>query len=145
MSDWTVTLAGDERFDGEAPYTWVVEAPSAEAAVAIARRLFEEEEQDPDIVVIEVLPGEPGPKFQTLHFTDARPQPAELTAQQSRIRVELEGLLALLDEVIPVNTHHHAVTDLRRAARQGIRLADQVHPHDWYEQRQTDTKKEQTP
>jgi hypothetical protein len=33
MKTFTVTIAGTERFDGEAPYTWVVEAPDATSAM----------------------------------------------------------------------------------------------------------------
>ncbi|MEO3891684.1 hypothetical protein [Nonomuraea sp. B5E05] len=33
MKTFTVTIAGTERFDGEAPYTWVVEAPDVTAAM----------------------------------------------------------------------------------------------------------------
>lgn len=33
MTPFTVTIAGDERFDGEAPYTWVVEASDVMSAM----------------------------------------------------------------------------------------------------------------
>jgi hypothetical protein len=33
MKTFTVTIAGTERFDGEAPYTWVVEASDMAAAM----------------------------------------------------------------------------------------------------------------
>ncbi len=33
MRTFTVTIAGTERFDGEAPYTWVVEARDVASAM----------------------------------------------------------------------------------------------------------------
>ncbi|GAA2209697.1 hypothetical protein GCM10009850_051560 [Nonomuraea monospora] len=33
MKTFTVTVAGTERYDGEAPYTWVVEAPDVANAI----------------------------------------------------------------------------------------------------------------
>ncbi|MEU4232017.1 hypothetical protein AB0F17_47660 [Nonomuraea sp. NPDC026600] len=46
MKTFTVTIAGTERFDGEAPYTWVVEATDVTSAMnkALAHHALSQEQ-----------------------------------------------------------------------------------------------------
>lgn len=56
---YCVTLAGPERHDGEAPYSWVVEAESAEAAVAKAAAAMARDIDTSDIEFVSVEVGVP--------------------------------------------------------------------------------------
>jgi hypothetical protein len=58
-SSWTVTITGSERHDGEGPYIWVVGAPDATTATAVAERHHQSIEEDDDTVVRGVEPGAP--------------------------------------------------------------------------------------
>jgi hypothetical protein len=59
--DWTVTIAGSERHDGEAPYTYVVSAESQQQAwsVALSTHIRREESVDCFIVPAESHEGVP--------------------------------------------------------------------------------------
>lgn len=65
LKSFTVTIAGCERFDGEAPYTWVLEAPDVTAAIDAAM-LYHSVTQEEDVKDLELDPlgtfeGEPSP------------------------------------------------------------------------------------
>lgn len=51
---FTVTVAGLERFDGEAPYTWVLEAPDMASAIrkAVAYHAVSVEERVCDLEIV---------------------------------------------------------------------------------------------
>ncbi|MGN9847214.1 hypothetical protein ACTMTI_54955 [Nonomuraea sp. H19] len=53
MKTFTVTIAGTERFDGEAPYTWVVEAPDVMSAMnkALAYHALSQEQRLCDLEI----------------------------------------------------------------------------------------------
>lgn len=80
MQTFSVTLAGSERHDGEAPFTYCLEAHSRVEAVqsAIAHHLTElDEDAADDLIVIEgeTYPGEPrgGYWWNDLRGRTARP------------------------------------------------------------------------
>ena len=56
---WTVTVAGTGRHEGEYPFYWVVNAPDANAAAALAERHHQISQEDTDTVVRSVEPGAP--------------------------------------------------------------------------------------
>lgn len=56
---YTVTLAGHERYDGEKPWTYVVNAEDAVNAVAIAAAYMGKNTGWTDLQVVSVIPGSP--------------------------------------------------------------------------------------
>ncbi|WP_433435101.1 hypothetical protein [Nonomuraea sp. CA-141351] len=72
---FTVTIAGPERFDGEAPYTWVVEAPDVTSAMnkAVAYHALSQDEQvcDLEIDPLHTFEGLP-PENCGYHWNDLR-------------------------------------------------------------------------
>ncbi|MFJ5532424.1 hypothetical protein [Streptomyces sp. NPDC093261] len=73
LQPYTVTIAGSERHDGEAPYTYVVNAPSGDAAWEYVARHHVEEEQDLDVERVSVELGVPG-DGSGYHWNDLREQ-----------------------------------------------------------------------
>ncbi|MEZ7127628.1 hypothetical protein ACBR40_20050 [Nonomuraea sp. AD125B] len=65
MRTFTVTIAGTERFDGEAPYTWVVEAPNMASATdkAVAYHALSQDQRlcDLEIDPLRTFEGTPPP------------------------------------------------------------------------------------
>ncbi|MGW3346468.1 hypothetical protein ACWDA3_24415 [Nonomuraea rubra] len=53
MKIFTVTVAGTERFDGEEPYTWVVEAPDVASAMnrAVAYHALAQDQRLSDLQI----------------------------------------------------------------------------------------------
>lgn len=78
---FTVTVAGSERHDGEAPYTYVLEAHSLVDAwaKALAHHMVEEGDIDAYVVADESFDGEPGPD-DTYGWNDLRPVGYSLVA-----------------------------------------------------------------
>jgi hypothetical protein len=76
---WTVTIAGSERYDGEAPYTWVVTAANATIAAAIAECHHRINEEDTDTIVRYVDPGAPNANY-PYAYNDLRGIPSRLFA-----------------------------------------------------------------
>ncbi|QFY13171.1 hypothetical protein GBF35_47305 [Nonomuraea phyllanthi] len=78
MKIFTVTVAGPERFDGEAPYTWVVEATDMASATnkALAYHALSEDRplHDLEIVPLHTFEGPP-PENCGYHWNDLRPLP----------------------------------------------------------------------
>jgi hypothetical protein len=74
---WTVTIAGSERHDGEAPYTWVVTAANATIAAAIAERHHRINQEDTDTIVRYVDPGAPNANY-PYAYNDLRGIPSRL-------------------------------------------------------------------
>jgi hypothetical protein len=70
MTDWTVTTAGPERHDGEAPYVWVVTAPDAIAAGREALHTHSWQEDTNDVEIISIRRGLPLPEDG--HWNDCR-------------------------------------------------------------------------
>lgn len=62
MTTYTVTVAGSERHDGEAPYTYVLDAESkAEAyARAVAHHIESNDDTDSHVVPEQSFTGAPG-------------------------------------------------------------------------------------
>lgn len=56
---YTVTLAGHERYDGEKPWTYVVNAKDSINAVAIAAAYMGKHTGWIDLVVVAIVPGIP--------------------------------------------------------------------------------------
>jgi hypothetical protein len=52
VPDFTVTIAGSERHDGEEPYTWVLEADDFESAVEKALAHHKESQEDDDLETV---------------------------------------------------------------------------------------------
>ncbi|MEV4078005.1 hypothetical protein [Nonomuraea fuscirosea] len=75
MKVFTVTIAGAERFDGEAPYTWVVEASDMTSAISKATayhaRSQEERVCDLELVPRHTFEGAPPAKC-SYHWNDLR-------------------------------------------------------------------------
>ncbi|MFD7168626.1 hypothetical protein [Streptomyces violascens] len=61
MATYTVTVAGRERYDGEKPYTYVIEDDQAINAVLRVMAHHRWENEDTDVIPISVFSGEPGP------------------------------------------------------------------------------------
>jgi hypothetical protein len=61
MATYTVTVAGRERYDGEKPYTYVIEDERAIDAVIRVMAHHRVENEDDDVIPIEVFAGVPGP------------------------------------------------------------------------------------
>lgn len=59
MPTFTVTIAGPERHDGEAPYTYVIEAVDLHAAVIMTQNHHQVEQEVTDTLVLEVFEGVP--------------------------------------------------------------------------------------
>jgi uncharacterized protein (UPF0212 family) len=59
MGAYSVTLAGPERHDAEAPYSWVVEAETVEAAITTAVAVMASEINSDDIVFVGIEAGVP--------------------------------------------------------------------------------------
>lgn len=59
MADFTVTVEGPERHDGESPYTYVVSATDGKAAGAFVLAMFRKEQDTDDCNLLEVAPGVP--------------------------------------------------------------------------------------
>ncbi|MGP3963507.1 hypothetical protein ACTWPT_46790 [Nonomuraea sp. 3N208] len=76
MKTFTVTIAGTERFDGEAPYTWVVEAPDVMSAInkALAYHALSQEQRlcDLEIDALHTFEGLP-PENCDYRWNDLRP------------------------------------------------------------------------
>ncbi|MFG1966243.1 hypothetical protein [Nonomuraea sp. NPDC049028] len=76
MKTFTVTIAGTERFDGEAPYTWVVEATDVTSAMnkALANHALLQEQRlcDLEIDPLHTFEGLP-PENCGYHWNDLRP------------------------------------------------------------------------
>ena len=70
-SVYCVTLAGPERHDGEAPYSWVLESDSAEAAVAKAAAAMACDIETSDVELVSVVAGVP-PTDCGFHWNDLR-------------------------------------------------------------------------
>jgi hypothetical protein len=83
MKTFTVTIAGTERFDGEAPYTWVVEAPDVASAMnkALAYHALSQDQQlcDLEIDPLHTFEGPPLKTAPTTGTTYDRP-PSKQTA-----------------------------------------------------------------
>jgi hypothetical protein len=73
---FAVTIAGPERHNGEAPYTYVVTECSTEKAwaKALAWHMVENERVDCFVVAAESFEGTPADKGHTYHWTDLRPE-----------------------------------------------------------------------
>ena len=73
---FTVTIAGPEREDGQAPYTYVVTECSTEKAwaKALAWHMVENEQVDCFVVAAESFEGTPADKGHSYHWTDLRPE-----------------------------------------------------------------------
>lgn len=56
---YCVTLAGPERHDGEAPYSWVLESESARGAVAKAAAAMARDIETSDVELVSVVAGVP--------------------------------------------------------------------------------------
>jgi len=90
MNEYTVTIAGPERHDGEAPYDYLIDAASPEEAAAVSMRAHVTEcEDDPDFdpntpdidglptyTVLSVEAGRPGPRgaVNDIRGTQHRPE-----------------------------------------------------------------------
>ncbi|MEV5559700.1 hypothetical protein AB0L44_39150 [Nonomuraea wenchangensis] len=65
MRTFTVTIAGTERFDGEAPYTWVVEAHDVASAMnkAMAYHALSQDQPQCDLEIdpLRTFEGPPPP------------------------------------------------------------------------------------
>ncbi|TDE58146.1 hypothetical protein E1295_05920 [Nonomuraea mesophila] len=93
MKTFTVTIAGNERFDGEAPYTWVVTAPDMATAVnrALAHHALSLTQHlcDLEIDPLHTFEGPP-PDDCTYHWNDLRTatpsQPLATTLSKATIR-----------------------------------------------------------
>ncbi|MFC8428576.1 hypothetical protein [Streptomyces sp. NPDC057253] len=73
--DWTVTIAGSERHDGEAPYTYVVSAESREQAWAVALSTHIRREESVDCYIVPEKSREGAPAEDcAYHWNDLRPQ-----------------------------------------------------------------------
>lgn len=76
MKNFTVTIAGTERFDGEAPYTWVVKASDVKSATnkALANHALSQEQRlcDLEIDPLHTFEGLP-PENCGYHWNDLRP------------------------------------------------------------------------
>ena len=75
VSPFTVTVAGAERHDGEAPYVYVVEDHSRELAwgQALAWHIVNQEDIDSYVVASESFDGVPPEDFKG-HWNDLRPE-----------------------------------------------------------------------
>ncbi|MEV1244509.1 hypothetical protein [Nonomuraea sp. NPDC049750] len=75
MKTFTVTIAGTERFDGEAPYTWVVKASDVMSAMnkALAYHALSQEQRlcDLEIDPLQTFEGLP-PEDCEYHWNDLR-------------------------------------------------------------------------
>lgn len=83
---FTVTVAGAERHDGEAPYVYVVEGHSQELAwcQALAWHIVNQEDLDSYVVAAQSFEGVPPEDFKG-HWNDLRPE------AQNRARLEELG------------------------------------------------------
>ncbi|MEU7860197.1 hypothetical protein [Nonomuraea sp. NPDC049141] len=76
MKTFTVTIAGTEQFDGEAPYTWVVEATDVTSAMnkALAHHALSQEQRlcDLEIDPLHTFEGLPAENC-GYHWNDLRP------------------------------------------------------------------------
>jgi hypothetical protein len=74
---FTVTVAGSERFDGEEPYTWVVEAPDVASAIdkAVAYHALSQDQRLSDLLIdpLRTFEGLPPAKC-GYHWNDLRAQ-----------------------------------------------------------------------
>lgn len=70
MKNWTVTVEGRERHDGEKPYTYVIRATDKAAAGEAVVAHHKKENEDDDVNLLEVLPGVP--KNAGYHWNDLR-------------------------------------------------------------------------
>jgi hypothetical protein len=68
---FTVTIAGLERYDGEAPYTYVVDAPDALEATRVVFQHMKAELETDDLEVKSCTPGVP-PADCWYHWNDLR-------------------------------------------------------------------------
>ncbi|MEV1004449.1 hypothetical protein [Nonomuraea sp. NPDC050202] len=77
MKIFTVTVAGSERFDGEEPYTWVVEAPDVASAIdkAVAYHALSQDQRLSDLLIdpLRTFEGLPPAKC-GYHWNDLRAQ-----------------------------------------------------------------------
>lgn len=69
---WTVTVSGREKLDGEKPYTYCVNASTAEHAVQMVKEHHSREQEDYDITVEEVTQGTPDDRPMGFHWNDLR-------------------------------------------------------------------------
>jgi hypothetical protein len=80
MKTFTVTIAGTERFDGEAPYTWVVEALDVMTAMnkALAYHALSQDQRlcDLEIDPLHTFEGPP-PENCAYYWNDLRPAALE--------------------------------------------------------------------
>jgi hypothetical protein len=60
LTDFTVTVAGEERHDGESPYTYVIKAADCNEAAQKVIIHFKKSEEKRDVVLVEVIQGVPG-------------------------------------------------------------------------------------
>lgn len=88
---WTVTIAGSERHDGEAPYTYVVDSTTMDGATKLAIDNHSKGTGDNDIVLISVVAG--APHAVDYEYNDLREKP---TKQHMR-----DVLLRCLDLTYP--------------------------------------------
>jgi hypothetical protein len=74
---FTVTVAGSERFDGEEPYTWVVEAPDVASAIdkAVTYHALSQDQRLSDLLIdpLRTFEGLPPAKC-GYHWNDLRAQ-----------------------------------------------------------------------
>ncbi|MBB6545696.1 hypothetical protein [Nonomuraea rubra] len=77
MKTFTVTVAGTERFDGEAPYTWVVQAPDMATAIneAVAYHALTQDQHLADLQIdpLRTFEGPPPPSC-GYYWNDLRAQ-----------------------------------------------------------------------
>ncbi|GAA1883995.1 hypothetical protein [Asanoa iriomotensis] len=102
---WTVTIAGSERHDGEGPYIWVVDAPDATSAAAVAEHHHQTSQEDTDTVVRSVEPGAPTADYPWA-YNDLRGIPSrtvvlapEHIRQFARIRLACKRRDRFLDSI----------------------------------------------
>lgn len=70
MKNWTVTVEGRERHDGENPYTYVIGAADKVAAGEAVVAHHKAQNNDDDVNLLEVLPGVP--ENARYHWNDLR-------------------------------------------------------------------------
>lgn len=75
LMPYTVTIAGHERYDGEKPWTYVIDAENELNAIAIAAAYMGRNTGWVDLVVISVIPGTP-PANCGYHWNDLRKEPS---------------------------------------------------------------------
>lgn len=69
--NWTVTIAGPERHDGESPFTWLVRARTKDEAVQKAMQIHRGSQETEDVELVEVRRGVPGRNC-GYHYNDMR-------------------------------------------------------------------------